>query len=109
MVCIIIYGCVAFVLKIDDFGLYLLKKGTASVKKMGKLLLAFAPRLMSFVSWTGTIAMFAVGGELMVHKLHIELPFEQLAFVQIILFGLIMGFFLVGLFQTVKRFKTESP
>ena len=67
-----VYGFVAAIVKIDDAGLYLIKTSTESmlgkIKSMiGQGLLAFAPKLMSTLSIVGTIAMFMVGGGILMH------------------------------------------
>ena len=51
----------------DDLGLHLLKKSSAVQQKMGAFLLSFAPKLMKFLSIAGTLAMFLVGGGILVH------------------------------------------
>ena len=61
------YGLVAGLVKIDDLGLHLLKKTSNAAKTTGRLLLAAAPKLMKFLSVAGTIAMFLVGGGILVH------------------------------------------
>lgn len=62
-----VYGLVAGIVKIDDLGLHLLKKTSNAAKTTGRLLLAAAPKLMKFLSVAGTIAMFLVGGGILVH------------------------------------------
>lgn len=67
-----VYGLVAIIVKLDDAGFYLLKdKSTgalAAVKRgVGRGLLAFAPRLMRTLTVVGTLAMFLVGGSIIVH------------------------------------------
>lgn len=67
-----VYGFVAAIVKIDDAGLYLIKTATASAfgkikKSIGNGLLAFAPFLMKALSFVGTIAMFMVGGGILLH------------------------------------------
>lgn len=64
-----IYGLVAGIVKIDDVGLHLMQKPGASdtTKKFGEFLLSAAPKLMKFLSVVGTIAMFLVGGGIIVH------------------------------------------
>lgn len=61
-----VYGFVAAIVKLDDAGLYLTQKGGAGVLP-GRALLAFAPRLMKFLSVAGTAAMFLVGGSILLH------------------------------------------
>lgn len=60
-----VYGLVAFLVKIDDFGLYLIRKNKAV--SFGHFLLKAAPYLMKSLSVAGTVAMFLVGGGILVH------------------------------------------
>ena len=66
-----VYGLVAGIVKLDDAGLYLLQKAQQSGGKfkelVGKFLLAAAPKLMRFLAFAGTVAMFLVGGGILVH------------------------------------------
>lgn len=66
-----VYGLVAGIVKLDDAGLYLLNKSKESGNKfkelLGKGLLAAAPRLMQFLAFAGTVAMFLVGGGILSH------------------------------------------
>ena len=62
-----IYGLVAGIVKIDDAGLYLMDKESNFQQKIGKFLFTAAPKLMKFLSIAGTIAMFLVGGGILVH------------------------------------------
>ena len=62
-----VYGLVAGIVKIDDLGLYLKKQGSDIKQKIGDFLLAAAPKLMKFLSIAGTLAMFLVGGGILVH------------------------------------------
>ncbi len=68
-----VYGLVAGIVKIDDLGLHLLKKPdsarlSALQKAIGRGLLVFAPFLMKLLTIVGTIAMFLVGGGIIVHS-----------------------------------------
>ncbi len=64
-----IYGLVAGIVKIDDAGLHLIEESEAgeSKRKLGEFMLSAAPKLMKFLSVAGTIAMFLVGGGILVH------------------------------------------
>ena len=64
-----VYGLVGFIVKLDDIGLHLLQKPDASVlrRAVGRGLLVTAPRLMHLLALVGTIAMFMVGGGILVH------------------------------------------
>ncbi|MDO5651602.1 MAG: DUF808 domain-containing protein [Moraxella sp.] len=66
-----VYGLVGLIVKLDDMGIYLIKQPQTSKQKMGELLLAFAPKLMKFLSIAGTLAMFLVGGGILVHGVNI--------------------------------------
>ena len=62
-----VYGLVAAIVKMDDLGLYLIQKSDQVKQKIGEFLLAAAPKLMKFLSIAGTLAMFLVGGGILVH------------------------------------------
>ncbi|MFM5133290.1 MULTISPECIES: DUF808 domain-containing protein [Aeromonas] len=64
-----VYGLVGLIVKLDDIGLHLLQKPDASVlrRAVGRGLLVTAPRLMHLLALVGTIAMFMVGGGILVH------------------------------------------
>lgn len=63
-----VYGLVAAIVKLDDFGMYLSRPGKGRLRAAaGRGLLALAPRLMQFLSVAGTVAMFMVGGGILVH------------------------------------------
>ncbi len=62
-----VYGLVAMIVKMDDVGVHLLQKPSGLQQKIGAMLLAFAPKLMKFLSIAGTLAMFLVGGGILVH------------------------------------------
>ncbi|GAP33565.1 DUF808 domain-containing protein [Piscinibacter sakaiensis] len=61
-----VYGLVAGIVKLDDLGLYLSRRGGAAAG-VGRALLAAAPWLMKGLSIAGTAAMFLVGGGILVH------------------------------------------
>ncbi|WP_296402565.1 DUF808 domain-containing protein [Psychrobacter sp.] len=77
-----IYGLVAVIVKIDDVGLHIMQRPGASniAKKIGQLMLVVAPKLMKILTILGTLAMFLVGGGIIVHGLHsLHLAVEDLA------------------------------
>ena len=70
-----VYGLVAAIVKLDDAGLYLAGRGgegawPSLLRWCGARLLAFAPWLMKALGVVGTIAMFMVGGGILVHGFH---------------------------------------
>lgn len=64
-----VYGLVGLIVKLDDIGLHLLQKSNGSALRLavGQGLLVTAPRLMHLLALVGTIAMFMVGGGILVH------------------------------------------
>ena len=70
-----VYGLVGAIVKIDDAGLLLLRRSDEGVianamRGVGKGLLWFAPRLMKTLTVVGTLAMFLVGGGILLHASH---------------------------------------
>lgn len=69
-----VYGLVAGIVKIDDLGLLLSQKPGSGIwhgglRRIGAALLWFAPRLMKGLSVVGTVAMFLVGGGILLHAM----------------------------------------
>ncbi len=69
---LMVYSLVAGIVKLDDGGLYLMNKrgeGTwrALQRRLGAQILWLAPYLMKTLSIVGTLAMFLVGGGILVH------------------------------------------
>lgn len=67
-----VYGLVAAIVKLDDIGMHLLdKQGDSQWTRfqhwLGEWILRFAPKFMRTLSFVGTVAMFLVGGGILVH------------------------------------------
>ena len=65
-----VYGIVAAIVKMDDAGLWLSERegdGAGGQRLIGRLLLGAAPKLMKLLAIVGTIAMFLVGGGILMH------------------------------------------
>ena len=62
-----VYGFVGMIIKLDDLGWWLQRRGGRLAELAGGILLGTAPRLMRFLTVAGTAAMFLVGGGIMVH------------------------------------------
>lgn len=61
-----IYGLIAVIVKADDAGLHLVARGGA-FRHIGKVLVVMMPPLMKIIGVLGTIAMFLVGGGILIH------------------------------------------
>lgn len=66
-----VYGLVAGIVKLDDAGLYLVNHSEKETLKhrIGGALVSVAPYLMKALAVIGTIAMFLVGGGIVVHSI----------------------------------------
>ncbi len=64
-----VYGLVAGIVKLDDAGLFLSRTRARWKQALGRLLLWAAPWLMKSLSVLGTVAMFLVGGGILMHGL----------------------------------------
>ena len=67
-----VYGLVAGIVKLDDGGVYLSQKNGDSLlhktqRYIGNAILKIAPYLMKSLSIVGTVAMFMVGGGILIH------------------------------------------
>lgn len=79
---VFVYGLVAGIVKLDDFGLYLMRKKGESFSRqlqrnLGQKILTFAPYLMRTLTVVGTAAMFLVGGSIIVHGIPVLHHFSQ--------------------------------
>lgn len=111
-----VYGLVALIVKLDDMGLHLSKK-EGGIKALGNFILKFAPFLMKSLSVLGTLAMFLVGGGIVVHGFGSWIPAvhdvvhhvesHSMAMVLSPLFngvvGFIAGLIVVGVVEGVKK------
>lgn len=65
-----VYGTVALIVKMDDIGLFLAKRGGLGLTRaIGRGLVVAMPKLMSVLSTVGTAAMLWVGGSIVIHGL----------------------------------------
>jgi len=62
-----VYGLVAGIVRLDDMGFYLSQRDNAFAQAVGRALVGAAPWLMKALSVLGTVAMFLVGGGILVH------------------------------------------
>jgi len=62
-----VYGFVAAIVKLDDLGLWLSRRPGSLAQALGRGIVRAAPWLMKALSVAGTVAMFLVGGSILVH------------------------------------------
>jgi uncharacterized protein len=123
-----VYGLVAGIVKLDDAGMNLMTRTGAFTRAVGRALLTGAPYLMKTLSIAGTVAMFLVGGGILVHgipPLHhaIEAAAAAAGEVQTLgdalsvvtsmalggLVGVVAGGILVGAMSLVQRVRGARP
>ncbi|MEO0336204.1 MAG: DUF808 family protein [Pseudomonadota bacterium] len=96
---VVIYGLVAVIVKVDDFGLSLINSGYNS---FGSLLVKSMPYLMKFLGIAGTIAMLLVGGGILSHTFH--LPHYVNEHLQNCALGLVAGAVCLALLEVKAKF-----
>ena len=64
---IAVYGVVGLIVKMDDIGLHLAKRGNRAARGIGNALVKGMPTLLSFLTIVGTAAMLWVGGQIIVN------------------------------------------
>jgi predicted DNA repair protein MutK len=62
-----VYGVVALIVKLDDMGLHLCRKGSGFVKRLGGGMVKAMPIVLRMLTVIGTVAMLWVGGGIVVH------------------------------------------
>ena len=116
-----VYGLVAGIVKMDDLGLYLMKQTSNAKQKIGGFLLSAAPKLMKFLSIAGTLAMFLVGGGILVHGIdflhhevedlaHLTGIFESITTMLLnALVGLVVGVIVVAIITIIGKVRGNKP
>ncbi len=68
---IAVYGAVGLIVKMDDIGLHMARGKAATARAIGRGLVRGMPKLLTILSVVGTAAMLWVGGQIILHGLHI--------------------------------------
>ena len=112
-----VYGLVAGIVKMDDAGLYLRQQSSSFKQKVGDFLLSAAPKLMKFLSIAGTLAMFLVGGGILVHGIdflhhevedlaHLTGIFESVTVMLLnAIVGLVVGLVVLAIITMIGKFR----
>lgn len=67
---VFVYGIVALIVRLDDIGFWFQKKKSTIFQKIGLGFILVVPYLMKALSFVGLVAMFLVGGGIIVHGIH---------------------------------------
>ncbi|WP_394759181.1 DUF808 family protein [Flavobacterium sp.] len=102
-----VYGIVALVVRMDDFGFKLIEKSDKKgfLNALGQLLVNALPIVIKIFSVAGTIALLLVSGGIFAHNidyLHHILP-EWPSIIKEFIFGVIGGIFALFLIAIVKK------
>lgn len=76
-----VYGAVGLIVKADDFGVYLARRGKGLIAAIGRGLVTGMPPFLALLAWIGLAAMLWVGGHIVIdglHKFGISLPHDWL-------------------------------
>ena len=87
-----IFLFVGFLVRLDNWGIALLKKDENS--KIGKALLTYTPMLMKVITVLGTIAMLLIGGEIFSHNIEMIHHFFVGSFVPEFILNIVLGAFI---------------
>jgi len=83
MITVLVYGVVAIIVKLDDFGVLMARKGRLSTTRaLGRWTVRAVPKLLLLLTVVGTAAMLWVGGNIFIHGLHglgVHQPFAWIA------------------------------
>jgi len=66
-----VYGVVGLIVKMDDIGLHMAQREHGGTQAMGRTLVRGMPKLLALLSTVGTAAMLWVGGQIILHGLHV--------------------------------------
>ena len=108
-----VYGLVALLVRIDDFGLKLITASDGEkgfLRSSGMALVNILPILIRSLTVLGTVAMVLVAGGIYVHNIHFihELVHTLPSILGEILVGLIVGFVALLLFKLVMKITGKS-
>ena len=122
---VLVYGLVAGIVKLDDLGVALERRDNGASRRIGAGILRAAPILMKALGILGTVAMFTVGGSIIVHGAPmVEHFIEGLAAplaarasvlgtiattVLDAVSGVVAGGIAVGMVMLVKRLRRPQP
>lgn len=106
MITVLVYGVVAIIVKLDDFGVLMARKGRLSATRaLGRWTVRAVPKLLLLLTIIGTAAMLWVGGNIFIHGLHglgIHQPFAWITETA----ASLAGYVTASLASTVNWFAT---
>ncbi len=115
-----VYGLVAAIVKLDDFGLHLTRRASSAAQAFGRGILWTAPWLMKFLSIAGTAAMFLVGGSILAHGIPVLAHWVEglaqagaggklLSMLADAVIGIIAGAIVLAAFTLFQKLRGKKP
>lgn len=108
-----VYGLVALIVRLDDFGLWIITKNGKNSKILtafGKGLIHSLPIIVKILAYVGTVALLLVSGGIFAHHLpflhHLSLLLPDI--LKEFLFGLVVGFVILFLVMGVKKIRPSK-
>jgi len=104
-----VYGIVAVIVRMDEFGLKLInlnEEENSISDKIGRVLVNALPKIIKAMSVIGTLALLLVSGGIFAHNIeifHHLLPEFIPGFLQEFLFGLVVGVIVLALVILIKK------
>lgn len=110
-----VYGFVALIVRADDIGFWMLRKPGETIKKIGTFIIDLMPKVMRFLTVAGTLAMFLVGGSIIIHNVEFVHHATEFivnywssnyipSFITEMVLAIAIGFFLGSAVIAAKRF-----
>ncbi|WP_331774119.1 DUF808 domain-containing protein [Sulfurospirillum sp. 1612] len=102
-----VYGIVALIVRMDNFGFWLIGKKQSAI---GKSLIRAMPKLIRVLGFVGTVAMILVGGGILTHHItwlhHFFIP-NIPAIINDLVIGLVIGFIVFLLIEMLQYLKSR--
>lgn len=103
-----VYGIVAIIVRMDDAGFYLMKKGNNKgfLASFGEILIKALPLVIKFLAVVGTIALILVSGGIFLHNIdfiHHLAPHNIPSILNELIAGIVFGLLAVFLFTIFKK------
>ena len=103
-----VYGLVALIVRMDDFGFKLIansRRPNSLKERIGLLMVNILPYIVRFLSIFGTLAMILVAGGIFVHNVHFihDIVHAIPTLIGEFLTGLVVGFIALALFKLFKK------
>ena len=104
-----VYGIVALIVRMDDFGLKLMERSSSSAKALGRFLVQALPKVIKTLGVVGTIALILVSGGIFTHNVPFihDLFQNWIGLLADTLTGLVIGAIVFLIVEGVKKLKSS--